>query len=66
MLSGEERGSARAATVLNAGAAIYVGEEANTLKDGVQAAEAALDSGAARETLAALKAATQGTSSTGL
>ncbi len=57
VLSGEERGSARAATVLNAGAAIYVADEAKTLKDGVAAAEGALDSGAARETLAALKAA---------
>lgn len=59
VLSGEERGSARAATVLNAGAAIYVAEKADTLKDGVAEAEAALDAGAAREVLAALKAATR-------
>ena len=59
VLAGEERGSARAATVLNAGAAIYVAEKANTLKDGVAAAEAALESGAAREMLAALKKATR-------
>ena len=59
VLSGDEQGSARSATVLNAGAAIYVAEEAATLKEGVVTAERALDTGAALEKLNALRAATR-------
>jgi anthranilate phosphoribosyltransferase len=40
---------------LNAGAAIYVAGEAATLADGVEAAREAIDSGAAAETLAAMR-----------
>jgi anthranilate phosphoribosyltransferase len=46
-----EPGAARDLAVLNAGAAIYVGGCAETLADGVRAAEHAIDSGAATDTL---------------
>ena len=46
-----EPGAARDLAVLNAGAAIYVGGCAETLTDGVRAAERAIDSGAATDTL---------------
>jgi anthranilate phosphoribosyltransferase len=46
-----DAGPARELAVLNAGAAIYVGGRAGTLEAGVSAAEEAVDSGAARETL---------------
>jgi anthranilate phosphoribosyltransferase len=42
-----EQGPIRDLAVLNAGAAIYAGGEANSLKHGVRAAEEAIDSGAA-------------------
>jgi anthranilate phosphoribosyltransferase len=48
---GGERGAPRDIAVLNAGAGIYAGGRAETLEAGVRAAEAAIDSGAARETL---------------
>jgi anthranilate phosphoribosyltransferase len=44
-------GPERAIVVLNGGAAIYVGGGAESLRDGVRAAEEAIDSGAAREAL---------------
>jgi anthranilate phosphoribosyltransferase len=59
VLSGELGGGARAATVLNAGAAIYVGGLTDSLVEGVRRAEAALDSGAARQRLEALRDATR-------
>jgi anthranilate phosphoribosyltransferase len=46
-----EGGPDRSITVLNAGAAIYVGGGAESLADGVRAAEQAIDSGAARDAL---------------
>ncbi|HLJ04238.1 MAG TPA: anthranilate phosphoribosyltransferase [Solirubrobacteraceae bacterium] len=46
-----ERGAARDLAVLNAGAAIYAGNGASSLEDGVRAAERAIDSGAAAATL---------------
>jgi anthranilate phosphoribosyltransferase len=46
-----ERGVARDLALLNAGAAIYAGNGAASLEDGVRAAERAIDSGAAAETL---------------
>jgi anthranilate phosphoribosyltransferase len=46
-----ERGAARDLAVLNAGAAIYAGGGAESLPAGVQAARAALDSGAATAAL---------------
>lgn len=59
VLSGEDHGSARAATVLNAGAAIYVADGVETLKEGVAAAEKALDSGTALEKLEGLREASR-------
>jgi anthranilate phosphoribosyltransferase len=44
---GGASGPERALTVANAGAAIYVGGGADSISDGVRAAEAAIDSGAA-------------------
>jgi anthranilate phosphoribosyltransferase len=46
-----EPGAARDLAVLNAGAAIYVGGCVKTLPEGVQAAERAIDDGAAAATL---------------
>ncbi|HEX2095257.1 MAG TPA: anthranilate phosphoribosyltransferase [Longimicrobiaceae bacterium] len=60
VLRGRERGAARAAVALNAGAAIYVAGAADSLRDGVARAEAALESGAGWERLLALRAATRG------
>jgi anthranilate phosphoribosyltransferase len=58
VLRGSIAGSGRAAVVLNAGAAIYVAGRADTLVDGVRAAEAALDAGQGWEKLEQLRAAT--------
>jgi anthranilate phosphoribosyltransferase len=58
VLTGADRGAARAATLLNAGGALYVAGRAETLQGGVTLATEALDSGAALEKLEALKAAT--------
>jgi anthranilate phosphoribosyltransferase len=57
VLAGES-GPRRDLAALNAGAAIYVAGRAETLADGVRAAEAALDSGAAAATLDRLVALT--------
>jgi anthranilate phosphoribosyltransferase len=46
-----ERGAARDLAVLNAGAAIYAGGGADSLEQGVRAAEQAIDDGAATELL---------------
>lgn len=46
-----ERGAPRDIAVLNAGAGVYASGRAATLEAGVRAAEAAIDSGAARDTL---------------
>jgi anthranilate phosphoribosyltransferase len=59
VLKGEIGGSARAATVLNAGAAIWVAGQADSLVEGVRRAEAALDAGAGLEKLRALREASQ-------
>jgi anthranilate phosphoribosyltransferase len=48
---GGEPGAARDLTVLNAGAAIYVGGGADSLEAGVRAAERAIDDGAATDML---------------
>jgi anthranilate phosphoribosyltransferase len=53
-----ETGPARDLAALNAGAAIYVAGRAAGLEEGVRAAEAAIDSGAAARTLDALTALT--------
>jgi anthranilate phosphoribosyltransferase len=44
-------GPERSLAVMNAGAAIYAGDGAETLREGVRAAERAIDSGAAREVM---------------
>jgi len=54
-----ERGPARDLAVLNAGAAIYAGGGAESLRDGVGAAEEAIDRGAAAEALERFVARTQ-------
>jgi anthranilate phosphoribosyltransferase len=54
-----ERGARRDLAALNAGGAIYVAGRVDTLEDGVRAAEAALDSGAASAALERLSALTQ-------
>jgi anthranilate phosphoribosyltransferase len=46
-----EPGAVREIALLNAGAAIYAGGAAGSLRDGVEAAREAVDSGAARRTL---------------
>jgi anthranilate phosphoribosyltransferase len=58
VLTGKVRGAARAAAVLNAGAAIYVAGLAETLEEGVGRAEAAVDDGAGYDRLRALRDAT--------
>jgi anthranilate phosphoribosyltransferase len=57
ILAGEP-GPPRDLAVLNAGAAIYVAGRSASLEEGVRAAEAAIDSGAAAEALGALVALT--------
>jgi anthranilate phosphoribosyltransferase len=57
VLAGES-GPRRDLAMLNAGAAIYIGGRAETLAEGVAQAGAAIDSGAARELLERLVAAT--------
>jgi anthranilate phosphoribosyltransferase len=54
-----QTGARRDIAVLNAGAAIYAAGRADDLADGVQAAQAAIDDGAATRTLDALVARTQ-------
>ena len=51
ILSGEEKGPKRNATLLNAGAALYIGGKADTFEDGVKLAAEIIDSGKAYETL---------------
>jgi anthranilate phosphoribosyltransferase len=59
VLQGTTRGAARAAVLLNAGAAIYIGGRAETLGAGVVAARRALDAGAGLAALDRLRAATR-------
>ena len=51
MLSGEDTGPARSLTLVNAGAAVYAAERAETLAAGTAAAAEAIDSGAAHDVL---------------
>ena len=59
VLEGKIRGAARAAVVLNAGAALYLAGRADSLEDGVQLAERALDEGAGLDALQRLRAASR-------
>ena len=54
VLSGEDRGAARAITVINSGAALLAAGRAEDLRDGMRQAEKAIDSGAAMEKLEAM------------
>jgi anthranilate phosphoribosyltransferase len=60
LLGGRKAGAARTATLMNAGAAIFVSGRAATLADGVRAAEASLESGSALAKLEELRDATAG------
>ena len=55
---GDRTDAARAAVVLNAGAAVYVSGKVDTLEEGVEKARLALDDGAALDGLERLRAAT--------
>jgi len=55
ILTGEEQGAKRDLILANAGAAIYVAGEADSLTDGVEAAATAIDDGGAAAKLAALR-----------
>ena len=51
ILSGAETGAKRNATLLNAGAALYIGGKAESMKDGIELAKDIIASGKATETL---------------
>ncbi len=51
VLSGEERGTKRNAVLLNAGAALYIGEKAESIGAGVTLAAELIDDGKAKDTL---------------
>lgn len=55
ILRGDERGAKRDAVLLNAGAALYLGGKADSIRDGIALAGTLIDSGKALETLEALK-----------
>ncbi len=59
VLSGEEGGAARDVILANAGAAVYVSGEAETLEEGVHLAEESIASGAAERALANFVRATR-------
>ena len=58
VLTGEDRGVARCAVLLNAGAALYTAGLSESLSDGVASAGAAVDDSRAMSKLAALRTAT--------
>ena len=51
ILKGEERGHKRNIVLMNAGAALYIADKADTLKDGIQLAAEIIDSGKAYEAM---------------
>ena len=51
ILSGKETGPKRDAVLLNAGASLYIGGKADSLKDGIKLASEIISSGKATETL---------------
>ena len=59
VIEGEERGGARTAVIMNAGAALYVASISDTLEDGMEAAAAAIDDGSALDALESLREATR-------
>jgi anthranilate phosphoribosyltransferase len=60
VLSGEVRGAARAAVLLNAAAALYVAGAAPNYEEGVVMAERALDAGTGLDALERLRGAAVG------
>ena len=58
ILSGEERGAKRTTVLLNAGAALYIGEKADSLAAGIRLAAELIDSGKALKKLEAFIQAT--------
>lgn len=60
VLSGEQRGGARNAVLLNSAAAIYVGDKAPSFEDALSLAARALDDGKGMEALEALRREEQG------
>jgi anthranilate phosphoribosyltransferase len=56
ILKGAEQGPKKDIVLLNAAAAIYVADKAMTIKEGIELAQAAIDSGKALEKFALLKA----------
>jgi anthranilate phosphoribosyltransferase len=56
ILEGSVNGAKRDVVVANAGAAVYAAGEAGSLRDGVEAADAAIADGDAARKLAALRA----------
>ena len=59
VLEGEDRGGARTAVLMNAGAAIYVAGVSDSLEEGVEAAAAAMDDGSALDALEGLRKASE-------
>lgn len=59
VLRGELTGAARAAVLLNAGAAVYIADRADSLQTGVQVAERVLDAGGGLAALQRLRSATR-------
>jgi anthranilate phosphoribosyltransferase len=53
ILSGKDKGPKRTTVLLNAGAALYIGEKAATLADGIKLAAELIDSGKAYEAMEA-------------
>ncbi|HAV90792.1 MAG TPA: anthranilate phosphoribosyltransferase, partial [Eubacterium sp.] len=51
ILNGTLKGPKRNATLLNAGAALYIGGKADSYKDGIKLAAELIDSGKASQTL---------------
>ena len=64
VLEGRDRGGARTAVVMNAGAGIYVAGISETLEEGITAAAGAIDDGSGLEALESLRKAT-GTNTSG-
>lgn len=60
VLAGERKDEARALVIMNAAAALFVGEAAHDLRDGAKIAAQAIDSGAAQQKLELLIEATVG------
>lgn len=58
VLAGKIRGAARFAVCLNAGAALYVSEKAESIEEGVARAEESLNAGAGLDVLATLRGVT--------